>query len=63
MIDMYDYLVRQDGRVQDSISAMHFERDPHWNEIGHRIAAEAVLEYLKENTGVCETRDAVETVP
>ena len=63
VIDMYDYLVRQDRRVEDSIAAMHFERDPHWNEVGHRIAAEAVLEYLKENTGVCETRDAVETVP
>ena len=63
VIDMYDYLVRQGRRVEDSIAAMHFERDPHWNEVGHRIAAEAVLEYLKENTRVCETRDAIETVP
>ena len=63
VIDMYDYLVRQDGRVEDTISAMHFEHDPHWNEVGHRMVAEAVLEYLKENTGVCAAREAVGTVP
>ena len=63
VIDMYDYLIHQDGRVEDTISAMHFEQDPHWNEVGHRIVAEAVLEYLRGNAGVCDTREAVETVP
>ena len=63
VIDMYDYLSRQDGRVEDTISAMHFYYDHHWNEVGHRMMAEAVLEYLKENAGVCDTREAVETVP
>ena len=42
---------------------MHFVHDPHWNEVGHRMVAEAVLEYLKENAGVCDTREAIETVP
>ena len=63
---MYDYLIRQDGRGgrwEDTISAMHFVHDPHWNEVGHRMVAEAVLEYLKENAGVCDTREAIETVP
>ena len=42
---------------------MLFKYDGHWNETGHRIAAEAVLEYLKENPGICDTRGAGETIP
>ena len=42
---------------------MHFKYDAHWNETGHRLAANAVLEYLKENQAICDTREVVETVP
>lgn len=63
VIDMYNYLLRQGGRVEDRISGMRFEHDPHWNEIGHRLAAEAVLEYLKENRWICGTPEAGEPVP
>ena len=62
VIDMYDYMIRQGGRIEDRISGMYFEHDPHWNETGHRLAAKAVLEYLKENPGICDTREAMETV-
>ena len=50
VIDQYDYIRRQGGDP---------ERDPrwtydfHWNEQGHQWAAEALLEYVKENPEVC----------
>lgn len=61
VIDLYDYLLRQGGRIESRLSAMHFAHDRHWNETGHRWAAEAVLEYLKENQGVCDTKSAIES--
>ena len=50
IISQYDYIVSQghdyrDGRHRDDI---------HWNAAGHRWAAEAVLEWLKENQDVCD---------
>ena len=50
VISQYDYIVNQghdyrDGRHRDDI---------HWNAAGHRWAAEAVLEWLKENQDVCD---------
>ena len=32
----------------------HLNYDPHWNATGHQWAAEAVLEWLKENQDVCD---------
>lgn len=61
VIDMYDYMIRQGGRIEDRISGMYFEHDPHWNKTGHRVAAKVVMEYLKENPGICDTREAMET--
>ena len=61
VIDLYDYLLRQGGRIESRLSAMRFAHDRHWNETGHRWAAEAVLEYLKENQGICDTRTAIES--
>ena len=50
VISHYDYMVSRgynpsNGRWRDDI---------HWNATGHRWAAEAVLEWLKANRGVCE---------
>ena len=61
VIDLYSYVFHRGG--ENGISGMHFEYDPHWNETGHRLAANAVLEYLKENQGICDPREVVETVP
>ena len=58
VIDLYDYAIRQGGRgqIKDTLLEMRFAHDYHWNEIGHRRAAEAVLEYLRANPSICDTR-------
>ena len=50
IINNYDYIVRQGHDVEDA----RWSHDPHWNAVGHQWAAEAVLEWLKENQEVCE---------
>ena len=56
VIDLYDYLVGLGGRIEDRLSEMVLVHDRHWSETGHRRAAEAVLEYLKQNREICDTR-------
>ena len=46
----YDYIVRQGYDAEDGL----WRFNQHWNAIGHQWAAEAVLEWLKENQDVCE---------
>ena len=50
VISDYDYIVRQGYHARDG----RFRFNGHWNAIGHRWAAEAVLEWLKENQDVCD---------
>ncbi len=50
VIDQYDYIRRQGGDPERDPRWAH---DYHWNEQGHQWAAEALLEYLKENPEVC----------
>ena len=46
VIDQTDYIRRRHGgRIADA----HWKHDRHWNTTGHQWAAEALLEYLKEN--------------
>ena len=50
VISDYEYIARQgynpwDGKLRNA---------PHWNATGHQWAAEAVLEWLKENQDVCD---------
>ncbi len=52
VINQYDYITRQGAEPRDAIWA----HDSHWNAAGHRWAAEALLEYLKQNQAVCTTR-------
>ena len=59
VIDQHNYIVRQGGRLQDA----NFAHDFHWNATGHRWAAEALLESLKQNQEVCAARKAFEPVP
>ena len=50
VISYYDYIVRQGHNPMDA----RWRYDFHWNAVGHQWAAEAVLEWLKANQGVCE---------
>ena len=57
VIGQYDYIVRRGGKVEDA----HWPQDSHWSPTGHQCAAEALLEYLKEHSELCEKPVAKET--
>ena len=59
VIDYNDYVLRQGAEPKRDARWKH---DPHWNTAGHRWAAEALLEYLKENQEIC-TRRKSPTLP
>ena len=50
IISEYDYKVSQGHGTWDG----HLRFDGHWNAAGHQWAAEAILEWLKENQDVCD---------
>ena len=49
VINQYDYIERVGGNVEDA----HFRHDWHWSPQGHQWAAEALMEWLRENSQVC----------
>jgi len=49
VIDQGDVIHRQGAELRDA----GWAHDDHWNPTGHRWAAEALLEYLKQNQDVC----------
>ena len=49
VIDQGGFIRRQGAELHDA----HWSHDGHWNPAGHRWAAQALLEYLKENQDVC----------
>ena len=49
VIDQAAYIRRQGADFEDA----RFPHDGHWNPAGHQWAAEALLEYLKENPHIC----------
>ena len=49
VIDQADYILRQGATLRDA----EWRHDPHWNVTGHRWAAEALLEWLKQHPEVC----------
>ncbi len=50
VINQYEYIIDRGGAIRD----IQFPNDRHWNAVGHQWAAEALLEYLKENQEICE---------
>ena len=53
VIDQYDYALRQGLESGD----LRWRHDGHWNALGHRMAAEALAEWLAGNRRVCDARD------
>ena len=53
VVDYNDYVLRQGAEPRRDA---RWEHDDHWNTAGHRWAAEALLEYLKENQEICTRR-------
>ena len=53
VIDYNDYVLRQGAVPRRDAAWAH---DGHWNVAGHQWAAEALLEYLKENQEICTRR-------
>ena len=60
VIDYNDYVLRQGAEPWRDTKWKH---DPHWNTAGHRWAAEALLEYLKENQEICTRRQSPTSPP
>ena len=56
VIDQYDYIRRQGA---DPERDARWANDYHWNIQGHQWAAEALLEYLKENPEICTKKNAL----
>ena len=54
VIDYNDYVLRQGAEPRRDA---RWEHNWHWNVAGHRWAAEALLEYLKENQEICTRRE------
>ena len=59
VIDYNDYVLRQGAEPRDA----RWEHDGHWNTAGHRWAAEALLEYLKQNQEICTMRKSPTSPP
>ena len=60
VIDYHDYVLRQGAEPRRDT---RWEHDNHWNIAGHRWAAEALLEYLKENQEICTRRKSPTSPP
>ncbi len=58
VVDQYDYIVRRKGR--ERLPEAEYPNDGHWTPLGHRWAAEALLEYLREHPEVCDGAPAGE---
>ena len=52
VIDYNNYVLRQGAEPRDAL----WEHDGHWNTVGHQWAAEALIEYLKQNQEICTMR-------
>ncbi len=60
VIDYNDYVLRQGAVPSRDATWAH---DGHWNVAGHQWAAEALLEYLKENQEICTRRKSPTSPP
>ena len=50
VINLHEYIIAQGAAIANA----HFANDDHWNAAGHQWAAEALLEYLKQNQEICD---------
>ena len=50
LISDYDYILKQGYNAADG----RWRSDGHWNATGHQWAAEAFLEWLKDNQDICD---------
>ena len=50
LINLHEYIIAQGATIGNA----QFSWDHHWNAAGHQWAAEALLEYMKENPEICD---------
>ena len=50
VIDQHEYIIRMGAKPKDA----QLKYDIHWGKNGHKWAAEALLEWLKDNQDVCD---------
>ena len=53
VISQLDHIIRHGAKAKEA----QWERDEHWSVAGHRWAAGALLDYLKENPTACRSDD------
>ena len=49
VINQHEHIISAGLDIKD----LHFRHDAHWNATGHQIAAEALLEYLRQHPDIC----------
>lgn len=52
LVDQYGFIVQQGGNPADA----QFKRDGHWTEQAHQWAADAIVQFLEKNPGICEKK-------
>ena len=54
VISQHDYIISQGGRIENA----HWQNDVHWTHVGHRWAAGAIWDYIKQEWGgECPSKD------
>ena len=59
VVSLYDHILRQGGTLEQA----RWPHNSHWSPAGHRWAAEALFDYVRDRPGVCLAPGGDEPVP